>query len=130
MKLYNIKKKNKKKTSSLEDIKKNITIKNYSLINKFLKERKVNKEFILILSSLSLEDLIALKLESTSRILKGRMLSHSFFTSIKYMILEAIIKYILSISERKEDLELNLGIKYQTLRGILKKIEIEIVKGD
>ena len=35
----------------------------YSILNKLLKEKKINKEFNSIISNLSLEEIIALKLE-------------------------------------------------------------------
>ena len=47
--------------------------KNYSFISIMKKERKVDEEFLSILSSLNLEEIIALKLEMSVRLTKHKL---------------------------------------------------------
>ena len=45
----------------------------YSILNKLKKEKKINKEFESIISNLSLEDIIALKLELSTKPVGNRL---------------------------------------------------------
>jgi hypothetical protein len=71
----------------------------YSLKEIFLKEGKINEDFLICLSQLSLEDLIALKLEISSRFpnkMKNRLFGLPFWTSLGYIAKDAALKWAVS----------------------------------
>jgi|TARA_B100000963_G_scaffold269499_1_gene237634 transcriptional regulator of acetoin/glycerol metabolism len=95
--------------------------KNYSLINKLRKERRINEDFINVLSSLTLEELIGLKLEQTSRLLGGKLFNFPIWKAMPEICRAALFKFALSVSETKKEASRVLGIDRAEFYKMIKK---------
>lgn len=99
--------------------------KNRSIINKLRKERRVNENFMNVLSSLSLEELIALKLEQSSRMLGGKLYNFPLWKAMPEICRSALLKYAYSACKTKKDMSRLLGIDRSNLYKFLKKHKTE-----
>jgi hypothetical protein len=99
--------------------------KNYSIINKFSKEEKINNIVLNYINNLSLEDLIAIKLELSTRMLNGKYFGIPILRSIKYISHEAVIKAAVSICRSKVEAATFLGLDYTDFRKLVKKYNVE-----
>tara|TARA_R110000824_G_scaffold8737_4_gene39652 strand:- start:67028 stop:67420 length:393 start_codon:yes stop_codon:yes gene_type:complete len=98
---------------------------NYSVINKFLKEEKVDYDTLNNIGDISLEDLIAIKLELSTRILGGKFYGMPLWHSIKAIASEAVLKTAVSICRSKNESAKFLGIEYTDFRRLIKKYNVE-----
>lgn len=72
----------------------------FSIKDVLLKEGKITEDFLICLSQLSLEDLIALKLEHSSRFLdkkRTRFFGIPIWNSLNYLTKDAALKWAVSI---------------------------------
>jgi hypothetical protein len=99
--------------------------KNYSIVNKFFKEEKVNANSLNHIDNISLEDLIAIKLELSTRILKGKYFGLNIMNSVKSIAIEAVLKAAVSICRTKKESAKFLGIEYTDFRKLIRKYDIE-----
>ena len=74
---------------------------------------------------MSLEDIIALKLELSSRIVKNRFYGFDVWRNSKFIVQEAILKFAISATESKKDAARFLGLNYHTFLKLTKKYEIQ-----
>ena len=65
----------------------------YSISKKLTKEQKSNDEFEVMLNNLSLEEVIALKLELAAKSAGGAVYGIPIWRSLKYVVEDAILKY-------------------------------------
>lgn len=101
--------------------------KNYSIARKLRKEGKSTEELEVYLSNLSLEEVVALKLEvATREILKGKFYGFPIWRSLKYIISDATLKYALSATRSKREAARFLGIQERTLIKLVKKYKTEL----
>ena len=100
--------------------------KSYSLSKKLREQGKSNEELEVYLSNLSLEEVVALKLEVATRdLLKGRFYGFPVWQSLKYIISDAVLKYALSATRSKREAARFLGIQEKTLIELVKKYKTE-----
>jgi len=99
--------------------------KNYSIINKLRKERKSNEEFEMMLSSLTLEEVISLRLELASRSISNRMYGFPLWHSINDIIKDAVVKYAFSATRTQFEAMRFLGLKESSYHELKKKYDIE-----
>ena len=99
--------------------------KDYSIINKFSKEQKINNTILNAIDNLSLEDLIAIKLELSTRLLAGKYYGIPIWHSIKKIASEAVLKTAVSVCRSKNESAKFLGIDYTDFRKLIKKYDIE-----
>jgi len=92
----------------------------YSIINKLRKEKKINKEFEAVLSNLSLEDIIALKLELSTRPVKNRLYGLPIWDNLVRITQEAVLKYSVSQGEAMRF----LGLKHKHFNMLVRKYQI------
>ena len=71
---------------------------------------KITPEFEVMLSGLTLEELIALKLETASKLVKGKLYGIPIWKSIDVIIKDAILKFAISVCHSKVDASRFLGI--------------------
>ena len=93
----------------------------YSISKKLLKEKRTNEEFEVILNSLTLEQIIALKLELSSRIVKGKLFGFPIFKTVDHIIKDSLIKFSLSSTKSQKEAAALLGITVKDLRLFCKK---------
>jgi DNA-binding NtrC family response regulator len=99
--------------------------KNYSLINKLLKEEKINEKFLFTLNQLSLEELIAVKLENSAKASGGSIFGIPIWNSLRDICRDASLKFAISAARTKAEAATFLGISIHTLKDYIKKYEIE-----
>jgi transcriptional regulator of acetoin/glycerol metabolism len=95
--------------------------KNYSLINKLKRERRINEDFMNVLSSLTLEEVIGLKLEQASRLLGGKLFNFPIYKAMPEICRAALLKFAISVSETKKEAARVLGIDRADYYKIVKK---------
>ena len=99
--------------------------KNYSIINKLTKEDLLNKDSLNTINNISLEDLIAIKLELSTRLLGGKYYGMPLWHSMRAVTQEAVLKTAVSVCRSKKESAKFLGIDYTDFRKLIKKFAIE-----
>tara|TARA_A100001011_G_scaffold308088_1_gene323588 strand:- start:2094 stop:2471 length:378 start_codon:yes stop_codon:yes gene_type:complete len=97
----------------------------YSLRNKLLRERKINSDFEVILNTLTLEELIALKLELSNLYINNKLYNFPLYKSIKYIIKESLLIFALSSTRTIKDAASVLGVRERDLHSEIKKFNIK-----
>lgn len=95
-----------------------------SIINKLLNNNKTNESTLTFIDSLSLEDLIALKLELSSRHINNKMYGLNIWSGTINIVREAILKFSVGATTSKVDAARFLGISYKDLLQLLKEYEL------
>ena len=98
----------------------------YSFINKLIKEKKITDEFEVMLSSLTLEEIIAVKLELSSRYINNRLYNFPIWSSLNNIIKEAVLRYALSACRSYADSASFLGMNKRELKTLIKKYNIKL----
>ena len=98
----------------------------YSFRNKIKKEKKITDEFEVMFNSLTLEELIALKLELSSEYINNRLYNIPIWNSIHYICREAVLKYALSACRSIKDAASLMGISESDFRRETKKFQIKL----
>ena len=101
--------------------KKKYNNKNYSVINKLKADKKISESVLIELDDLSLEEIIAVKLELTTRFLCGKLYGLPLWRVTKQTVTDALLKTALSISKTKKEASRFLGIDYSEYNKLLKK---------
>ena len=99
--------------------------KNYSLIKKLRLENKSNDEFEVMLSQLTLEEVIALKLELASKTLEGRLFGLPVWQSMYSIVQDAVFKWVYSASRTKVEATRFLGISQSEFYELVKKYKVD-----
>jgi hypothetical protein len=95
--------------------------KSYSIIRKLRKEGKLPEEMEIFVSNLSLEDLIALKLEISSRPVSGKLFGIPIWKSIPFIVRDAVLKTAISVCKTKVDAANLIGMDVDKMDNLLKK---------
>ena len=103
---------------------KKITTKSKSII-KLLKDQNIlNDQLLVCLNSISLEDLIAVKLELAARNINNRLYGFDIWRSMPNVVKEATLKFAISSTKSKKDASRFLGLTYLEFLNICKKYQI------
>lgn len=97
--------------------------KNYSVVNKLLKEEKVTDKFLSQLNDLSLEEIIAVKLEIAAKASGGNIFGMPIWNSLRDICRDASLKFAISAARTKAEAANFLGISISTLKEYMKKYE-------
>ena len=97
----------------------------YSISNKLRKENKSHDEFEVMLNNLTLEEIIALKLELAAKAAGGMLYGIPILSSLPYLVKDSVLKYALSATRSKKEAARFLGIKLDHLKKLLKNYDIE-----
>ncbi len=99
----------------------------YSISKKLRKEGKSSEEFEIIFNSLSLEEVIGLKLELASKsAFKGKMYGLPLWYSMPSIVKDAVLKYALSATRSKREAARFLGLNEFSLRLLIRKYKIDM----
>ena len=98
--------------------------KSYNLESVLLKKEKINKNFIEKIKFLTLEELISLKLISSSKDLKGKIYNFPFYKYASDIAKQACLEFALTISESKREASMILGIPKVELNRLIKLYEL------
>jgi len=99
--------------------------KNYSFINVMRQKRRINENFLNTLSSLSLEEIIALKLELSIQTINNKLYNFPLWQSMPNITRDALLRYAMSACQSKRDMARFLGIPVNKFGDILKKYNTE-----
>ena len=93
----------------------------YSVSRKLRKEGKSSDEFEAMLAVLSLEDIIALRLELAAKLTRGKLHNIFLWKSLPDLIKDAALKAAMSISYTRKDATRVLGISERNFKKIVKR---------
>jgi len=96
-----------------------------SFSHKLRKEGKSNEAFEVMLSALTLEEVIGLKLECTSRLTGGKMYGFNLWSNIVDITKEATYNAVISVAKTNKEAARILGINEQTFKTLKKKYKIK-----
>jgi hypothetical protein len=97
----------------------------YSLSKKLRRENKSNDEFEVMLSQISLEELIGLKLELASKVLDGRLFGLPVWHSLHAIVQDAMLKWVFSASRTQGEAMRFLGLQKSNFITLAKKYKID-----
>jgi hypothetical protein len=100
-------------------------INNKSIINKLTHEGIVSQDLLVLINNLTLEDLIAIKLELSCSLVKNKLYGIDFWSNACYIIREALLKFAISASRSKKDAARFLGLDLREFNTQYKKYNIE-----
>ena len=92
---------------------------NNSTINRLTSQDKVNDRLLLLIGSLTLEELIAVKLELSASHINNRLYGFDIWKKTSYIVKDAIMKFAISATKSKKDAARFLGITYSEFRNAL-----------
>jgi hypothetical protein len=95
-----------------------------SLSDKLRKEGKSSEAFEIMLSALTLEELLGLKIEAASRLSNGRLYGFNLWSKIVDITKEALYNAVISNTKTNKEATRVLGITEQTFNGLKKKYKI------
>tara|TARA_R110000824_G_scaffold156156_1_gene329066 strand:- start:372 stop:743 length:372 start_codon:yes stop_codon:yes gene_type:complete len=96
----------------------------YSIENKLKSEGKINEKFNIMLSSLTLEEIIGLRLELAAKTVNYKLYGINIWHSLPHIVKEGVLKYVFSAARTKGEMASFLGIDKSTLKNLLKKYDV------
>tara|TARA_R100001440_G_C2507638_1_gene117483 strand:- start:935 stop:1312 length:378 start_codon:yes stop_codon:yes gene_type:complete len=93
----------------------------YSIINKLKSEKKITDSTLNNINNISLEDLIAIKLELSTRYLYGKFYGLPIWRLTRHAVTDALLKTALSIARTKKEAARFLGVDYMEFNRYIKK---------
>ena len=99
--------------------------KNYSVCKKLKKENLIDDRFEIMVNNLSLENLIAIKLELAAKSAGGYLYGMPIWRSLKYIVEDAVLKYALSSTRTKNEALRFLGLKIREYKTLQKTYKTE-----
>jgi len=97
----------------------------YSLVRKLRRDKKTSEEFESMLSALSLEEIIGLKLELASRAIDSRLFGLALWSGMPYIVHEAVFKYAVSSTRTKLECMNFIGMKNQQFYKLWNRYQID-----
>ena len=95
-----------------------------SFSRKLRNEGKSNEAFEIMLSALTVEEIIGLKLECSSRLTNGKLYGFNLWSNIVNIIKEALYNATISITSTNKEACRVLGINEQTFKSLKRKYRI------
>lgn len=95
-----------------------------SVVAKLKNENKLNDDTLVAISSLSIEDVIALKFELSAALTKNRLYGFDIWKRSNYIIKESILKFAISATNSKKDAARFLGLTYAEFKRVLKVYKV------
>ena len=89
---------------------------NFSISRKLKLDGKISEEFEVMLNNLSLEEVISLKLELASKIMKGNLFGFPIIKAMPNIVRDALITFALSATKNLSEAASLLGITIQELK--------------
>jgi len=96
----------------------------YSVSNKLKSDGKITGDFEVMLSSLTMEEIIALRLELAARSIGGKLYGLKLWESLPRIAKAAALKYSYSAARTKNEAAAFLGISKNEFRKLLKQYKI------
>ena len=106
-------------------IKKNITTKSKSVINILKTKNQISDSTLASINSLSIEDLIAVKLELSANHLNNRLYGFDIWRNSSYIVKDALLKFAISNTNSKKDAARFLNLDYASFSRLIKKFKVD-----
>lgn len=84
----------------------------YSVSKKLRRDGKINEDFEVMMNTLLLEEVIALKLELAAKAAGGALYGLPLWSSIKDIVKDAVLKYAYSATRTKKEAARFLGLNF------------------
>ena len=97
----------------------------YSFRNKLKKQKKITDDFEVMLNTLTIEELIALKLELSSYNINNKLYNIPIYKNLIYIVKEACLKYARSACRTNGEAARMLGLNESEFSTEIKKFQIE-----
>ena len=104
------------------------TLSSISTINKLKDQNKVNDQLLVSINKLSLEELIAIKLELSSQYVNNRLYGLDIWRRTSYIVRDGILKFSLFVAKFKKNEARFLGLTYFDYMKHLKKYQTFFTK--
>ena len=104
---------------------KNITTRSYSTINILKDQNKITDQNLIAINRLTLEDLIAIKLELSVQHVNHRLYGLDIWRAIPHIAQEATMKFAISATTSKKDASRFLGLTYLEFLNIYKRYNLK-----
>ena len=98
---------------------------NYSISRSLKIAGKSSEEFEVMLAQLTLEEIIALKLEISAKVINNKLYGFEFWKAIPRIAKDALLKFAVSASQTQQDACRILGIKPAELRRLKEIYDFE-----
>ena len=99
--------------------KKGSKYKHKSIVNYLLNNNIINESNLTFIDSLTLEELIAVKLEMSAKYINNKLYAFNLLSNTNRLVKEAIIIFAISATQTKSDAARFLGIEYETLKKMI-----------
>jgi hypothetical protein len=99
--------------------------KDLSFSNNLRNKGKSNEAFEIMLSALTLEEIIGLKIECASRLTNGKLYGFNLWSNIVSIVKEALFNSVISITNTNKEMTRILGITDETLTVLKKRYNIK-----
>tara|TARA_R100001082_G_scaffold99622_1_gene68419 strand:- start:477 stop:848 length:372 start_codon:yes stop_codon:yes gene_type:complete len=96
----------------------------YSISNKLKSENKIDEKFEVMLSTLTLEEIIGLRLELAAKTVNYKLYGVNIWQNLPNIVQEGVLKYVYSAARTKGEMASFLGINKTSLKRLLKKYDI------
>ncbi len=96
----------------------------YSISNKLRSEGKIDESFEIMLSSLTLEEIIGLRLELAARAVNYKLYGMHIWQTVPDIVRDGILKYASSAARTKGEMASFFGIDKASLKKLLKKYDV------
>jgi hypothetical protein len=100
--------------------KRHITTNNKSVIYKLKNQNILNEQVLPYINNLSMEELIAVKLELAATTINNRLYGFDLWQNMGNITKEALLKFAISTTKSKKDAARFLGITYNEFKRVLK----------
>ena len=98
---------------------------NYSIAKALKFAGKTSEEFEIMLANLTLEEIIALKLEISAKVINNKLYGFDLWKAVPRLARDAVLKFAVSASQTQQDACRILGIKPAELRKLKETYDIE-----
>ena len=96
----------------------------YSIANKLKKEGKINEKFEVMMSTLTLEEIIGLRLELAAKSVNYKLYGANIWSALPSIVQEGVLRYVYSAARTKGEMASFLGINKSSLKKLLKKYDV------
>ena len=99
---------------------------NTSIITNLKDQALITDETLVAINAISLENLIAVKLELACNHINNRLYGFDIWRNSIYIVKDALLKFAISTTRSKKDAARFLGLTYADFRLACKKFNIDI----
>tara|TARA_R110002020_G_scaffold44161_6_gene127601 strand:+ start:9009 stop:9347 length:339 start_codon:yes stop_codon:yes gene_type:complete len=99
---------------------------NTSIITNLKDQNLINDSLLVCLNSLSLEDLIAVKLELSCNHVNNRLYGFDIWRKSGYIVKDALLKFAISTTNSRKGAARFLGLTYDEFKKLCTKYNIDI----